>query len=137
MPERKEGELEPDGTHPIFRVKLTSGQRMADKLTSFCGSWSFVIILLVVIFGWIAINILELIFKWDPYPFILLNLVLGGISVVLAPIILMSQNRQEERDRINARYDYYINRKAEREIRLLHEKVDELKKTVEKLEKRR
>jgi len=134
MPERKEVE-QPD-LHPLFKARLTSGQRMADKLTSFCGSWPFVIILLIVIFGWIALNVLELIFKWDPYPFILLNLVLGGISALLMPIILMSQNRQEERDRINARYDYIINRKAEREIRHLHGKIDDLRKDIIKLEKK-
>jgi uncharacterized membrane protein len=135
MPERKE--VEQQDLHPLFKARLTYGQRMADKLTAFCGSWAFVIILLVVIFGWIVINVLELVFNWDPYPFILLNLVVGSISAILLPIILMSQNRQEERDWINARYDYAINRKAEREIRLLHEKIDALKDSIEKLEKRR
>lgn len=135
MPRKKEAEIEQD-SHPIFKIKLSLSQRLADKLTDFCGSWAFVIILLILILGWVTVNVLEIVFNWDPYPFILLNLVLAGISAILMPIILMSQNRQEERDRINALYDYNINRKAEREIRLLHEKVDRLQKSIEKLEKK-
>lgn len=135
MPEKKEAKIEQD-LHPIFKIKLSLGQRLTDKLTDFCGSWAFVIFLFILIIGWIILNVLGIVLNWDPYPFILLNLILAGISVILMPIILMSQNRQEERDRINARYDYSINRKAEREIRLLHEKVDHLQKSIEKLEKK-
>jgi uncharacterized membrane protein len=115
------------------RPKLTKGQVIADKLTKFAGSWTFIIIFLSVLFVWMLINGLMIIFRWDPYPFILLNLVLSCIAALQAPIILMSQNRTTERDRVKAERDYYINRKSEREIEDIQQDLDEIKKLLHKL----
>jgi uncharacterized membrane protein len=104
---------------------LTFGQRIADKVASFGGSWTFIISFGVFIFIWISLNIFWLVNKgFDPYPFILLNLILSCIAALQAPVIMMSQNRQEEKDRDRAKKDYMINLKSELEIRTLHEKVD-------------
>lgn len=105
----------------------TRGQRMADKIASFGGSWTFITIFGVFILGWMVINILWLNNKgFDPYPFILLNLFLSCLAAIQAPVIMMSQNRQEEKDRERARNDYMVNLKSELEIRMLHEKIDHL-----------
>jgi len=105
----------------------TFGQRMADKLAAFGGSWGFIIFFLSFITVWIIINVEFLLSKaFDPYPFILLNLILSCIAALQAPVIMMSQNRQEEKDRIRAKKDYMINLKSELEIRMLHEKMDHL-----------
>jgi len=105
----------------------TSGQRIADKVASFGGSWKFIIIFGVFILIWMIINIIFLVSKaFDPYPFILLNLILSCLAALQAPVIMMSQNRQEEKDRERAKQDYMINLKAELEIRTLHEKLDHL-----------
>ena len=104
---------------------LTTGQRIADKVASFGGSWTFIISFGVFIFIWISINIFWLVNKgFDPYPFILLNLILSCLAALQAPVIMMSQNRQEEKDRDRAKKDYMINLKSELEIRTLHEKID-------------
>ena len=104
---------------------LTIGQRIADKVASFGGSWTFIISFGVFIFIWIFINLFWLINKgFDPYPFILLNLILSCLASLQAPVIMMSQNRQEEKDRERAKKDYMINLKSELEIRTLHEKID-------------
>ncbi len=104
---------------------LTIGQRIADKVASFGGSWTFIISFGVFIFIWIFINLSWLINKgFDPYPFILLNLILSCLASLQAPVIMMSQNRQEEKDRERAKKDYMINLKSELEIRTLHEKID-------------
>lgn len=106
---------------------LTYGQRLADKVASFGGSWTFIIYFGVFILIWIIINIVFLANKsFDPYPFILLNLILSCIASLQAPVIMMSQNRQEEKDRERAKKDYMINLKSELEIRILHEKIDHL-----------
>lgn len=106
---------------------LTFGQRVADKVASFGGSWTFIISFGVFIFLWISANVILLVNKgFDPYPFILLNLILSCIAAIQAPVIMMSQNRQEEKDRERARKDYMINLKSELEIRILHEKIDHL-----------
>lgn len=106
---------------------ITFGQRIADKVADFGGSWKFIIIFLVVIILWIALNIYWLKNKgFDPYPFILLNLILSCLAALQAPVIMMSQNRQEDRDRERAKKDYLINLKSELEIRTLHEKIDHL-----------
>jgi uncharacterized membrane protein len=105
--------------------KLTAGQRIADKVASFGGSWTFIISFGIFIFIWIAINMFWLINKgFDPYPFILLNLILSCLAALQAPVIMMSQNRQEEKDRDRSKKDYMINLKSELEIRTLHEKID-------------
>jgi uncharacterized membrane protein len=110
-----------------FERKLTLGERMADNLANSAGSWRFIIIFMVVLAVWIAINTVVLILKpFDPYPFILLNLILSCIAAIQAPVIMMSQNRQEAKDRLRSEYDYRVNLKAELEIRQLHEKMDHL-----------
>lgn len=104
---------------------LTIGQRVADNVASFGGSWKFIISFGVFITIWIIGNIYFLFSKvFDPYPFILLNLILSCLAALQAPVIMMSQNRQEEKDRDRARKDYMINLKSELEIRALHEKID-------------
>src|SRR5690606_27795631 len=108
-------------------VKFTYGQRLADTIASFGGSWKFIIIFGAFILVWMCINIIFLASKaFDPYPFILLNLILSCLAALQAPVIMMSQNRQEEKDRERAKQDYMINLKSELEIRMLHEKLDHL-----------
>ena len=110
-----------------FDEKLTFGQRLSDKIAEFGGSWRFIIIFLTIIFIWMFINVYLLVSKpFDPFPFILLNLVLSCIASIQAPVIMMSQNRQEVKDRLRGEYDYKINLKAELEIRQLHQKLDHL-----------
>ena len=104
---------------------LTKGQRIADKVASFGGSWTFIISFGVFILIWISANVIWLTNKgFDPYPFILLNLILSCLASLQAPVIMMSQNRQEEKDRERGKKDYMINLKSELEIRTLHEKID-------------
>jgi uncharacterized membrane protein len=106
---------------------ITFGQRIADKVASFGGSWTFIISFGIFILIWICLNIIWLQNKaFDPYPFILLNLILSCLAALQAPVIMMSQNRQEEKDRERAKKDYMINLKSELEIRGLHEKIDHL-----------
>lgn len=106
---------------------LTFGQRIADKVATFGGSWRFIILFGIFLLFWISINVIILANQgFDPYPFILLNLILSCIAAMQAPVIMMSQNRQEEKDRERAKKDYMINLKSELEIRILHEKIDHL-----------
>ena len=110
-----------------FTEKTTPGQRVADKIASFGGSWTFIIAFFSFIFLWMGVNTWLLLKKpFDPFPFILLNLILSCIAAIQAPIIMMSQNRQEHKDRIRSEHDYKINLKAELEIQLLNEKIDHL-----------
>src|SRR5205823_14290140 len=110
-----------------FETKLTFGQRLSDRIASFGGSWRFIILFGAVLFGWIILNAIFLLnHGFDPYPFILLNLILSCLAAMQAPIIMMSQNRAELRDRLRSENDYKINLKAELEIRHLHEKIDHL-----------
>ncbi|WP_374172326.1 DUF1003 domain-containing protein [Flavobacterium tructae] len=103
------------------------GQRVADQVADFGGSWTFIISFLVFIVVWIGANVFILVNKgFDPYPFILLNLILSCIAALQAPVIMMSQNRQEEKDRNRAKKDYMINLKSELEIRMIHDKIDHL-----------
>lgn len=104
---------------------LTKGQSLSDKIARFGGSWMFIITFFIILMVWIALNtFLPGPDKFDPYPFILMNLVLSCIAALQAPIIMMSQNRLEEKDRERAQNDYLINLKAELEIRSLHQKMD-------------
>jgi uncharacterized membrane protein len=106
---------------------LTQGQKLSDKIARFGGSWRFIILFGVVLTAWIVFNILALgLWRFDPYPFILMNLILSCIAALQAPIIMMSQNRQEEKDRMRSENDYLINLKAEMQIRSLNQKVDVL-----------
>ena len=114
--------IEPDIDEPA-----TIGQRMADKIASFGGSWTFIIFFFAFLFLWMMLNVVGLLFHtFDPYPFILLNLILSCLAAIQAPVIMMSQNRKEQKDRIRSENDYMINLKAELEIKLLHEKIDHL-----------
>ncbi len=104
---------------------LTQGQRISDKVAYFGGSWKFIIFFGVFLTIWIIFNIFALgVWKFDPYPFILMNLILSCIAALQAPIIMMSQNRQEEKDRKRSENDYLINLKSEMQIRSLHQKMD-------------
>ena len=113
-----------------LREQQTVGQRVADRVASFGGSWPFIFIFGVVLFTWILFNSLILLtghHPFDPYPYILLNLVLSMLAAIQAPVIMMSQNRQAVKDRIQADHDYEINLKAEVEIMNLDEKLDDLR----------
>ena len=113
--------------HPIFHEKLTFGQKAADRMAKFGGSWSFIIIVSLILILWVLINSWLLFQKpFDPYPFILLNLLLSCIAAFQAPVILMTQNRQAEKDRIDAKYDHAVNRKAEREIQNMQKDLDKI-----------
>ncbi len=123
--------------HPTLSHKRTFGQISADVLTSMMGSWTFILIFIGFLLAWIFVNAYFLIsYKmgnpWDPYPFILLNLVLSCLAALQAPIILMSQNREAQKDRLRAEYDYAVNRKAEKEIQELKEHIIEIKSHVKK-----
>jgi len=110
--------------------KITFGQRAADKVASFGGSWAFIIIFAVTLIFWVILNSFILVNynkAFDPYPYILLNLFLSMLASIQAPIILMSQNRQAQKDRLTVEHDYEVNLKAELEILLLHEKIDALR----------
>lgn len=104
---------------------LTSGQRISDKVARFGGSWRFIILFGIILTLWIIFNVIAVgHFKFDPYPFILMNLILSCIAALQAPIIMMSQNRQEEKDRMRSENDYLINLKAEMQICSLHQKMN-------------
>jgi len=123
----KEQEILSRNINPEFDRELSFGQRLADRVADFGGSWRFIIIFLVTLLIWIVINSMFLLQRpFDPYPFILLNLVLSCIAAIQAPVIMMSQNRQEAKDRLRADHDYQVNLKAEIEIRQLHIKLDQL-----------
>jgi uncharacterized membrane protein len=117
------------GAAPSDAAKLTAGQRIADTVASTMGSWRFIIIQSVILLFWIALNVTAFVQQWDPYPFILLNLALSFQAAYAAPFIMMSQNRQQDIDRQSAENDYQINIKAELEIELLHQKIDQLRET--------
>lgn len=111
-------------TNPIAE-KLTKGQALADKVALFGGSWKFIISFFVLLTIWIVFNVLAIgVYKFDPYPFILMNLILSCIAALQAPIIMMSQNRQDEKDRKRSENDYLINLKAEMQIHSLNQKID-------------
>ena len=110
-----------------FEKDLSLGEKLSDKLATFGGSWRFLIIFGCILLLWIGINSIALLSKpFDPYPYILLNLVLSCLAAIQAPVIMMSQNRQEAKDRLRSQHDYRVNLKAELEIRHLHEKIDHL-----------
>ena len=116
-----------ENIEPEMISQLTVGQRLSDRIASFGGSWTFILAYFAFIFIWLMINVWILVdTAFDPYPFILLNLILSCIAAIQAPIIMMSQNRQEQKDRIRSEHDYKINLKAELEIKLLSDKMDHL-----------
>lgn len=113
-----------------YEDQLTFGERLADRVASFGGSWTFIVIFGVVLLGWTLLNSLVLARAgeaFDPYPYVFLNLILSMLAAIQAPIIMMSQNRQAAKDRIAAAHDYEVNLKAELEIMALHEKMDQLR----------
>jgi len=110
-----------------FEEHLTLGQRIADRVAETMGSWTFIIIQSTILAAWIVLNVVAYMNHWDPYPFILLNLGLSFQAAYAAPIIMMSQNRQAEKDRMQTKNDYEVDMKAEMEIMQLHEKFNELR----------
>ena len=123
------------------RPKLTQGQKIADTITKAMGSWSFIIIQTTIIIVWIGLNLTAYIKHWDPYPFILLNLLFSTEAAYAAPIIMMAQNRQAQRDRLQARYDLETDRAAKKEIEELQKslsriELEKLDKIVEMLKKK-
>jgi len=118
--------------HPTFKIPKTFGQKAADWITKWAGSWAFILLFFIFLIIWMATNgyfVLKFIDEGiiDPYPFILLNLALSCLAAIQAPIILMSQNREAQKDRLKAQYDYAVNRKAEREIEQLQDEIREIK----------
>ncbi|MDP4152019.1 MAG: DUF1003 domain-containing protein [Bacillota bacterium] len=115
------------------KVKYTFGQKAADKLANYAGSWGFVSIFCAILIIWMCVNALLLTKPFDPFPFILLNLVLSCVAAIQAPLIMMSQNRQEQKDRMRAENDYKVNLKTEIIIEDLHNKIDQLIENQEKI----
>ena len=117
-----------ENIHKTFTGKLTLGQKLADKIAAFGGSWTFIISFFSFLLGWVVLNTINVFIKpFDPYPFIFLNLMLSCIAAIQAPIIMMSQNRQGEKDRMSAENDYMVNLKSELEIRIVQEKIDHMR----------
>ena len=112
--------------HHEHSDSLTFSQRLADSVANGMGSWRFIIIQSIIVIIWMGLNVIGFLEHWDPYPYILLNLLFSTQAAYAAPIIMMSQNRQEAKDRLRSQHDYQINLKAELEIRHLHEKMDHL-----------
>ena len=118
-----------ENVNEIFHEQLTFGQRLADRISTFGGSWTFIIIFFVILISWMGVN--SYIFAsseeaFDPYPYILLNLVLSSLAALQAPIIMMSQNRQTAKDRLDITENYKVSLKTDLEIMRLHQKIDEL-----------
>ncbi|MDW5419144.1 DUF1003 domain-containing protein [Iodobacter sp. CM08] len=115
-------------TNQKFDDTLTLGQRLADKIAIFGGSWTFILIFLAILFAWIILNTLILANKsFDPYPYVFLNLILSMLAALQAPVIMMSQNRHAAKDRAAAEHDYEVNLKSELEVLALHQKIDILR----------
>ncbi|MEH6637657.1 MAG: DUF1003 domain-containing protein [Porticoccaceae bacterium] len=128
-------EAEPivENVNELFHEQLTFGQRLADKISTFGGSWAFIIIFLTILVSWMAVNSFYLISPkqaFDPYPYIFLNLMLSTIAALQAPVIMMSQNRNTAKDRLDITQNYKVSLKTELEIIRLHQKIDELTKTL-------
>jgi len=123
---------EKENLKELYSKFSTAGQTASDKITDFIGSWVFITTFLIFILLWVSINIKALSGGFDPYPFILLNLTLSCLAAIQAPLIMMSQNRQMERDRERTELDYQVNRRAEKEIVDIQSDLDELKQLVRK-----
>lgn len=123
--------------HPTFKLPKTFGQKAADWITKWAGSWTFILLFLLVLAAWIAFNGYY-VMKWslgepfDPFPFILLNLALSCLAAIQAPVILMSQNRESQKDRLRAQYDYAVNRKAEKEIREIRSNLHRIERMIDR-----
>jgi len=114
--------------HNVISGKRTKGERAADAIATYAGSWTFIILFLVFLAIWMSINIYAWSNAWDPYPFILLNLILSCVAALQAPIILMSQNRQSQKDRKKMEYDYHVNRVASRRIEQILASLDKIER---------
>ena len=124
-----------EDVNKLFHEQLSFGQRLADKISEFGGSWTFIIIFLSILIVWILLNSFFLIGPqevFDPYPYILLNLMLSTIAALQAPVIMMSQNRQTQKDRLDIVENYKVSLKTELGIALLHQKIDELRAAIDK-----
>lgn len=118
-----------ENVNELFHEQLSFGQRLADKISKFGGSWTFIIIFLTILVTWMGVNSFYLVSPkepFDPYPYILLNLMLSTIAALQAPIIMMSQNRQSQKDRLDITENYKVSLKTDLEITRLHQKIDEL-----------
>ncbi len=123
----QEQEIIAQNVNEEFATHLTLGERVSDRIAAFGGSWRFISLFGFILFAWIAANTVLLLRRpFDPFPFILLNLILSCIAAIQAPVIMMSQNRQESKDRLRAEHDYRVNLKAELEIRHLNQRIDHL-----------
>lgn len=111
-------------TNQAYDESISSGGRLSDKLSAIAGSWAFIIFFATVIISWVLLNSLILTSAFDPYPYVFLNLMLSMLAALQAPVIMMSQNRQADKDRLNADLDYHVNLKAEAEIATLHNELD-------------
>jgi len=114
--------------HPTNKRTKGIGEKSADFITSLIGSWTFILLFILFSLAWIELNVYAWNSHWDPYPFILLNLVLACLTAIEVPIILMSQNRESQKSTLRAEYDYAVNRKAEKEIRDLKEQLSRIEK---------
>ena len=123
-------------TAKTHEEEQTFGMRMSDKIAKFVGSWTFILIFLGCLFAWIVGNILLVAHAFDPYPYILLNLILSCVAAIQAPVIMMSQNRQEEKDRMRSQNDYKTNLKSEIIVEDLHQKIDLLVSNQEEILRR-
>ena len=121
----------------VKKTQLTLGQKSADWIAKWAGSWYFIIGFFIFLALWMSANVTWIIFgrTWDPYPFILLNLVLSCLAAIQAPVILMSQNRAAERDRQRAEYDYAVNRKSERKIEAVQKQLNRIEKNMSRRRK--
>ncbi|MCH8821826.1 DUF1003 domain-containing protein [Patescibacteria group bacterium] len=130
----KDMRIRPKYMHPTYKSKITFGEKASDFLTKWAGSWIFIISVSVLLMFWIFINTIWLLFgqSWDPYPFILLNFILSTLAALQAPIILMSQNRQTQKDRSSAEYDYAVNKKAEKEIQEIKKQLNKIENIIQK-----
>lgn len=118
--------------YPI-NARLTLGQKYADKMTSLIGSWRFITLVVLYIIAWIFLNVYFIFINWDPYPFIVLNLTLSCLAALQAPVILMSQNREAEKDRIRQARDYMIDRATERKITVIEQEIHEIKSLLKQI----
>lgn len=120
--------------HPLSKIPRTAGQKASDLVTRWAGSWVFILIFMALLVLWIVLNSVWIFFgtTWDPRPFILLNLILSVLAALQAPIILMSQNRENQRDRLRAQYDYAVNRKAEKEIQEMKTQLNRIENKLKK-----
>ncbi len=115
--------------NPIYRRKRTFGEKAADKLASWAGSWAFILSFIGFLVIWMAVNTIWILFSnWDPFPFILLNLVLSCVAALQAPIILMSQNRQSQKDRLRTEYDYQVDKKSQKMIQEIQKQLDRIER---------